>query len=280
MIYYFMLVAAAVLFSFQFLFNQRFEKECGTSFASAIIFSLYTAIGGFVLLFAISGMKMEFSWFSLMMAILSALVSLLYTIASLKALGAVNLSAYSVFAMLGGMLLPSLQGIIFFNEGITVKKLLCYFLMLAALLLLIDFKERSTKKIYYFIVFVFNGLSGVISVIHQANETAVDSLSFSMLIRLVTVIIVLPLYFIFVKTKRTSWRSLTCSFAYAAFCSIGNLLVLISLKYLPAYVQYPIITGGVMIMSFIISALGKDNVKIKHVISTVIAFASTILIIL
>lgn len=44
MMYYVMLAAATVLFSAQFLFNQKFEEECGASMASAALFSLYTSV--------------------------------------------------------------------------------------------------------------------------------------------------------------------------------------------------------------------------------------------
>ena len=39
MIYYFMLLCAAALFSVQFLFQQRFEETYGTDLKSALVFS-------------------------------------------------------------------------------------------------------------------------------------------------------------------------------------------------------------------------------------------------
>ena len=55
-------------------------------------------------------------------------------------------------------------------------------------------------------------------------------------------------------------------------------MVLIALKHLQASVQYPIVTGGVMIMSLMISLLRKEKISYKNVISTAIAFLSTVLI--
>lgn len=282
MMYYAMLAAAAVLFASQFLFNQKFETECGSSFASSMAFSLYGGIGGFIVLFAINGFKFDFSWFSLAMAVCCAVVGILYTIASVKSFEEVNLSAYSVFAMLGGMLLPSVYGIIFRSEEITPLKILCYVLIIAALLFTIDFKQKSGKKIYYAAVFVLNGLTGVISVIHQSNTvyTIVDSFSYLMMSRAVQALLCLPFCITEYKTVKniTTKKSLCYAFGFAVFCGIGNLLTLISLKYLPASVQYPIITGGVMFISLLISVLRKENVTRKNVVSTIIAFLSTILI--
>ena len=45
MIYYFMLLGAAALFSIQFLFQQRFEKAYGTDLKSALVFSVGTGLG-------------------------------------------------------------------------------------------------------------------------------------------------------------------------------------------------------------------------------------------
>lgn len=282
MMYYAMLAAAAVLFAMQFLFNQKFEEECGSATASAAMFSLYGGIGGFLILFAINGFKLEFSWFSLIFAVIYALVGVLYTVASVKSFEHVNLSAYSVFAMLGGMLLPSVYGIIFRSEEVTIFKILCGILIIVSLLFTIDTKQKSGKKIYYAAVFVLNGLTGVISVIHQSNTAfaVVDGFSFLMIARIASALMCLP-FCLNIRCEMRRFltaKAILCSLGFAAFCGIGNLLVLISLKHIPASVQYPIITGGVMFVSLLISVLRKENVTRKNVVSTIIAFLSTILI--
>lgn len=282
MIYYLMLAIAAVLFASQFLFNQKFEEQCGSSFSSSTAFSLYGGIGGFIVIFALNGFKFDFSWFSLVMAVCCAVIGILYTFASVKSFEEVNLSAYSVFAMLGGMLLPSVYGIIFRSEEVTPLKILCYILIIIALLFTIDFSKKSGKKIYYAAVFVLNGLTGVISVIHQSNTVyaIADSFSYLMMSRAVQALLCLPFCITEYKTmkKITTKKSLCYAFGFAVFCGIGNLLTLISLKYLPASVQYPIITGGVMFISLLISIIRKENITRKNLISTTAAFAATVLI--
>lgn len=122
-----MLAAAAALFSSQFLFNQKYEEKCGSSLFSAILFTFYSGIGGFAVALAANGFRLEFSFFSLLLAAICAAVGILYTTASVKAFETVNLSAYSVFAMLGGMLLPTVYGMVFCSEEITAVKLICCF---------------------------------------------------------------------------------------------------------------------------------------------------------
>lgn len=194
------------------------------------------------------------------MAAIYGAVSLLYNAASVKSFHSVNLSAYSIFAMLGGMLLPFLYGILFGGEPLTPIKLLCCLCLAVALLFTVDFKEKAGNLFWYFAVFVLNGLSGVISAIHQGNAHAVDSISFLMLARLTSLIFTLPFctkavnYF-----KKTTVKTLFQTTGFAVFCGVGNLLVLLALKHLPASVQYPMITSSVMAVSLLISLLRKEK---------------------
>lgn len=277
---YFILFVSVLLFSSQFLFNQKFQEKCGSDFQASMVFSFVSSFCGFFVLLVVNGFKMEFSLFSFIVGIFYSLVGILYTFASIKAFDKVNLSAYSVFAMLGGMLVPSVYGIAFNNEEITAFKLLCYMFTVLALLFTIDFKDKKTGKIYYALVFLLNGLTGVISVIHQSNTVyhVADSFSFLMLARISTTIMCVPFCLKNYNTVKAmiTKETFLYSFGFAVFCGVGNLFVLIALKYFPASVQYPIITGGVMLVSLIISIIRKENVNRKNIYATVVAFLSTI----
>ncbi len=280
--YYILVFAATILFASQFMFNQKFEEECGSSLTAAMLFSLLSSVSGFLIVFVINGFKLSVTPFSAILALVAAVLNIAYSIASVKSLSEVNLSAYSVFAMLGGMLLPSAYGIIFLNEALTVTKILCCVLIIAALFLTIDFGDKSGKKIYYALVFLMNGAGSVVSVIHQNDKTgtAVDTFSFLMLSRIFAAIICLAFCSKALGgiKKMMGAKPVIYSVGYAAFCGIGNLLSLIALKHLPASVQTPILTGGVMVISFVISVLRKQKPGVKDAVATVVALLSTILI--
>lgn len=286
MIYYLMLAAAAVLFSSMFLFNQKFQQSFGSSFKSAMTFSLYSALFGIIIIFAVNGFRLEFSAFSLLWAAVYAANGILYTYASVKSFDYVNLSVFSIFNMLGGMLLPSLFGILFLSEGISVQKILCYVLMIIALTFTVDSansggsKQKLKSGFWYFAVFVLNGLTGVISVIHQSGGQAVDSFSFLILARIVQAVVSAAFFAKSAKSmiKKTTAKTLFYSAGFAAFCGIGNLLTLLSLKVLDASVQYPVITGGTMLVSLLISILFKEKISKKNAVATLVAFASTLLV--
>ena len=73
-------------------------------------------------------------------------------------------------------------------------------------------------------------------------------------------------------------------FLYASgagiFNGVANLWLLISLIHLPASVQYPIVTGGTMIFSTIISVFRKEKLTLMNYIATGISFVASVLVVL
>ena len=61
-------------------------------------------------------------------------------------------------------------------------------------------------------------------------------------------------------------------------CSLGNLFVLIALKHIDASVQYPIITGGVMLISLLISLIRREKVTKKEAFASVVAFIASVIL--
>ena len=57
---------------------------------------------------------------------------------------------------------------------------------------------------------------------------------------------------------------------------INRRLLLIALLKLPASVQYPVVTGGVIVFSTIIDVIRKTKLKKREIIAAIIAFASTV----
>ena len=79
-------------------------------------------------------------------------------------------------------------------------------------------------------------------------------------------------------SSSAGWRAAVLfASGYGVFNGIGNLFLLISLVHLPASVQYPLVTGGVMLFSTLISALRKEKIEKKEYIAAVISFAASVL---
>ena len=285
-LYYVLVIISTVLFSLQFLFNQRFQQTYGTGMKATQIFSLYKSLVIILMMLLISGFKVQFSWFSLGMATIYAVSSIAMGYYSLKAFSVANLSVYSVFSMLGGMILPFFLGVLFFDEGDKlVFKIICCALIVVAVLLNIKSGKQNKKALfYYFAVFVLNGMAGVISKIHQSSTSLspVDSTSFMLLTAAVSVVISASwLLIAYREIPLIKGKNILFVTGYGVFNGLGNLFLLIALSGengLPASVQYPLVTGGVMVCSTVISTIRKEKLTVREYIATAIALLASIFI--
>ena len=282
MLYYYLVIIATVMFSVQFLFNQKFQKNYGSDTKATLVFTFYKSAIATIIMLLISGFKVTVTPFSFALAFISAVSGILMLYFSLKAFSVANLSVYSVFSMLGGMILPFLLGVCFYDEKLTILKGVCCVLIVLAVLLNIQKGENGKKAIlYYMAVFVINGMNGVISKIHQSSDFPItDSTGFTLLINLISVLIcALWLIIKYKKIPFVKGKNLLYSSGYGALNGVGNLLLLIALSNLPASVQYPLVTGGVMVFSTVISVLQKEKLTKKDYIATAVSFIASVLIV-
>ena len=278
---YLILILAAFLFAVQFLFNQQYRRLKGEGLDATMTFSLYTSAISFVILLVLGGFRLQITWFSLLIAVLYAAVCLLSSYAGLKAFGTANLSVYSIFMMLGGMLLPFAYGILFANEALSFAKALSILLICTAVGCSFE-KGAEGKNAYrfYVAIFVLNGLVGVLSKIHlSVPALAVDSYSFMATIQLA--LLAMCLFYCLITRQgipKESGKLYLCLSGYAFCNGIGNLFCQIALTALPASVQYPIITGGVMVFSTLISLVRREPISGKTYLAAALACLSTVLI--
>lgn len=280
--YYGIVSAAVIMFSVQFFFTDRFEKEMGSGAASTFFYSLLSAIAGCICLLCVTGKNIGVTPFTLIMAAATATNNILFSYFSLKALGKINLSLYSVFSMLGGMMLPFVVGIMFYNEGITSGKIICIVLVMVALAFTIDRDGQKGGTLYYIGIFVLNGMSGVLAKIfdsapYKTTDAASYSLWSAVIMALISLIILLPML---KNLKRPKPSVVLYSFGGGAINQVANFLLIVALAVLPASVQYPFITGGVMIASTVIAALTGQKPSKREITSVSLSFIGLLVLIL
>lgn len=180
--------------------------------------------------------------------------------------------------MLGGMLLPFIVGILFYDEDLSVGKIACIIFITAALFLTLDGKAQKGGTLYYMGVFVLNGMSGVLSKIFQAapfEKTNAESYSiWSALISMATSFVFLVLWR--KRIKKPSVRSYVYMIGSGAINKVANLFLLFALAALPASMQYPFVTGGVMIVSTVIAFFGRNKPSKRELLSIALAFLGTL----
>lgn len=278
---YALLFTAAFLFALQFLFNQQFRKYNGDGIDSTMKFSMFTNGLSCIIMLVLGKFQFRITWFSLLIGVLYAVVLILYSYASLKAFATANLSVFSIFTMLGSVLLPTAYGFIFCKEEISLPKIICIALIILSTALTFEKSESKGNNMKYYIsVFILNGMVGVLSKMHQSNtQFAVDSYSFMATVN--AVVFIFCFTYLLIKNKKlpsVNIKEFGSLAGYAASNGVGNLFSLIALKELPASVQFPIVTGGVMAFSTLISFVRKEKPSVRTVISVVIAVAATVLI--
>ncbi len=274
--YYGLIIAAVVMFGFQFFFNQKFESKNGNSLASSMIFIFGGSIAGLLVLLAINSFRLEFTLYTLIMSVVTALNMIACIVCSLKALAYINLSLYSIFSMLGGMVLPFVAGILFYGEDLTKGKVVCFIAITLALCLTFQ-KSGGNKKgyIYYAGIFIFNGMSGVLSKIFQeSGYPKTSSAGYSILSAAATVVIA-GVFLIFLRNKlpKIDKASVFQLNAYGILNKVANYLLLVALAHVPASTQYPMVTGGVMIVSTVLGFFTDKKPGIREIISVALSFA-------
>ncbi len=275
MIYYGLIAASSVMFSLMFLFNRGYASESGSSVNAALKLTVGANLTGLIVLLIINKFRFEPTLTTLLFALAATVNNLLFNFCSIKSMGKINLSLYSVFSMLGGMTLPFIAGIFLFDEALTKGKIICFALIALSLLFTLEKGEKSNGKIYYAGVFIFNGLSGVISKFYSASDRPKDTdAGYSILIAICAMLVSALLLQIFRKEKaKITPKSAAFMGGYGILSNVGNYLLLLALAGLPASAQYPFITGGVMILSTILCYFTDEKPKRKEIVAVAIAFA-------
>lgn len=295
MIYYIIILLAVVCFTAQFSFTKSYEKVIKPTLCTTLIMVSVTNLVGVLLFLIVGGFKVEFSPISLFWAIAFAAVMIPYFIIGVKVLSLGSLAIYSMFMMLGGMLVPFFYGVLFLRESLTLGRiagtvLLSLFIVLQALWQSPDQNQTTTKgkKATFFVlcllIFFLNGMTGVIAKAHEINEHAVDEVSFTVLSCAITAVIsliLLPLcgqktQSILKETLRI--RPVFIMVLLGAAAYTGNFLHLKAAAFVPASLQFPLVSGGVIVLSALASKfLFKEKISTKEWISVIGAFASTVL---
>ena len=280
--YYGLITVSVLLFGGNFALNRNYQKGMGSGFFPAFFLSALSALAGILALFPINGFRFEFGWFPLGMALATTANSLTLTFCGLKTLGRVNLSLYSLFLMLGGMILPSVAGILWFEEPMTWAKGVCYLLILAALWITVERSEIKGGLPYYAGVFLLNGASGVLTKIYRdATLPKISDSGYSLLCACCVFAVGGALALAFYPQYRKKVPAVPPLFGFGGglLNQLANYLLLISLIHVPASVQYPMITGGVMIVSTVLACFTKDRPTKRQWLAVGLSFVGILLLV-
>ena len=292
MMSYILLVLAAVLLVFDFALNKLYQQIRGTKPESTLLFnSLLGLVTAFVF-FAINNFKFDCSTFSIIMAMLQSIFVMSYNIIGFKLLKVGTMAIYTMFLMIGGMVLPYLFGLIFLDESVGIVRILALMIIIIGVALSSYQKNKIHKKqiLMYIVVFFLNGLVSIVSKIHSIGESygAVTAGEFIIIGGIIKFFLAGVMYLIYrnknqvteqiCREKGKLGKSIAIIFLSAAIGGGSYLLQLNGAKTLPATVLYPFITGGSIVFSTLVGKIAfKEKLSAKVIVSVVMCLVGTIM---
>ncbi|MBQ7912983.1 MAG: hypothetical protein IJ308_04455 [Clostridia bacterium] len=293
---YALLILSAFLFSTEFIFVKLFENKNGSSYTSALSFALGSSVIGLPILFICNGFTLGFSWYSLLMAGLLALVSVGANIIGIKAVSIGSVAVYTLFMMLGGMIVPFVVGAAFLHEKVKLWYIIATVLLTGALVLpVFDKAENKSsgkgKKIFWLfivlcsVLFMLNGANSTIGNLHQ-NENitfkkvgTVDFLIWKYIFKIVYCGILF-----FTHRDKGKYKllvrksSLLAGAGFAAVHIAATLLQLYCAITVNASLMYPLVTGGTLIFTPILSRIiFKEKLTVFVIAEILISVVATVL---
>ena len=295
---YITILLAVFCFAGQFAFTKLYEGSVKQTNITALVMLVFTSVIGTLLYIFIGAFRVEFSAVSVFWAVLFALVMIPYYMIGIKVLSLGSLAVYGMFMMLGGMLVPFFYGVWFLRESVSVAQILGTVLLTGFIILQAVSQDKNTEKqsiktkaIFFalcLIIFFLNGLTGVIAKAHQISAGAVDEVSFIVISCALTAIFSLILLaFEFLRNRREKSRQVMTTLKFkpmwimaliGATTYTGNFLHLIAASDVPASVQFPLVSGGVIVLFALVSFFAfREKLTVKEWISIGGAFAATVL---
>lgn len=312
--YYAMLIGASFLFGSQFMVTKAFEKNNGktvrASLSFSLLYSLFAGVIFFIIKLISSGTVFNLNPFSLCMAFGLSLVNILSSAIGIKTLALGDIAVYSLFLMLGGMIVPFFAGIVFLKESVSVCNLIGVAIMIIALCLPVFFGKKNknavetqtdgdTKKktsVFFYVLcvflFILNGLSSTLSKFNSVREGAALGAEFTFYTYGIQFVISLAAFALTTalgksdKTQNEEKQpgilfrpvAIGCGAAFGTVNGTAFLLSSVAAEHVVAVAQYPLITGATILFSSLLAFLFyREKPTALQLVQIVISLAATIL---
>lgn len=257
-------------------YSGRIAKNTADYYFSNAIGSLIVA-----LVLVIWGGIGTISVFTVVLGIIFGTVSVFQQITYLKALKTGPMSYTSVILSLS-TIIPTLSGMLFWNEIITVTQYIGIVLMIVCFLLSIDNGENTKKvsakwMLYCVIAFICTGLIGVMQKYHQSSVHASELNGFLVIAFAFSFVYSIVAYFIVKKRENIStgisgpsismWIFILCGITAA----VNNKLNLYLSGVMDSAIFFPLINGlGLVAMTIAAVLVFKEKLSTKRWIGLLI----------
>ena len=304
--YYIMILIAVVLLAVQFASNRAYSIRQGSSAKASLTFTTLVGFTCAVVMFliaVISGEGFVITPYSLGMGAIVAALCCSYTFIGFKIMALGSLSVYTMFLMLGGMMLPYLYGVFMLDEAVSIWRIIGFILLALSLVFPVVAREKAGKSSVIFIVlclavFCLNGCVSITSKVHQINEVYAKSgsASFSFITNSINAVMsAVGLAILNAREKKQqTQKDGSAAAAEKQKTSVGVIalivlinavaggvsyvLQLVSAAHVAASALYPMITGGSVVLSALAGLVCfKEKPDRISLIGLILSFAATFL---
>ncbi|MBR2884412.1 MAG: EamA family transporter [Clostridia bacterium] len=290
MVYYVLIFLAALGAAANFAVTKVYQLNRGNTLETGAIFNCLVGLVGSLIYFVVCEFKIELTAFSVILSIVFTLLVGAYTIIGFKIMSLGSMAVYTVFLMLGGMILPYFYGLLFLDEEITIMKVIALLMMTIAIILQNRGDKKKGKALFYILcisVFILNGLTSVVSKIHQSYpEFDTVSNNGFVLLKNLARFLAFGAMIPFVRKKGNKvfdmkpklYVVIACS---AILSSVSYFLQLFCATYVPATVQFPVMSGGTIVFTALFGMICfKEKISSRQALCLLLCIISTIVFVL
>lgn len=273
-----LLISIIVGTSVQQVFKKAYNRRGGTN---VFIFGALTVATAAIFFAATASYPMHFSWGLLPHAVGFAAAYLCATVFTMLAINEGSLSLTSL-AISFSLLIPTVAGLIFYGEPLTVWFFIGLGLLLISLVL-INIKGGEIKitlkwGIYVILAFIGNGACSAVqtdySKTHQAGKSEFMIIALSIVFLVLLILSLIKERGSIISTVKGNWYfMLLCGVANGAV----NLFVILLSAHMAASIMFPLISaGGIVLTSLISIFLYREKLSLSQYIGMVLGIGAIV----
>ncbi len=277
---YFLLICSVVMLSLYMCLTNAFSKRIMRNNADFFLFNtILSVVASFLFLAAAGGLK-RVSWYTVLLGILFAAITLTGQFASLKAFNCGPMS-YTVLFNSCGMLIPAVAGALFWHESVSWLQAAGVAVLVIGFGIGTNFKKYQNVSLrwlcFALLLFFCAGMTGVLQKIHQTSPYQEERFS---LLLIAFALMGLASFCCFLKERSTDKGKRRVPFKAAVlfpcllagvclgFVNAANLYLA---GKLPSVLFFPLVNGGSTILCGVLSlAVMKERLNRTQLISFVI----------
>lgn len=234
----------------------HFSKEQMNTVRDNCLFNAVVGIGAIVF-FAVFGRQFAVSGYSMLLALIFALITAGAQYLTLLAMSCGPMSVTVLFTYLGGMLIPTVFGIIFRNQTVSALQIIGLVLMIVTIFIGTELKTEGKLTVKWLVYAVGSmilwGLVGVCQQIQQESGYAEEQNGFLFWAFVMMTVLFCILGLFGKKTDEDNYKVMSKSSIIIAvtglFNGAVNLINLYLSGHMPSIIFFPIVNGGVIILA-------------------------------